>query len=182
MRLVVNGQYVGLYTSPEQRDVTFLKNRGSYREGASWLDEINGGIFRDDSVNTVDSPTHHHLTYSPFYVGAGSTAQPSNPTVAIGLETDIPQWVNMRGMLPLAAIERFITNGDGLFTKSASGQGKNSFCMDALLSTKIPRMYLSWDLDAGFSATNWNIFTGGGGGEPALPDADSRALLVQGTI
>lgn len=154
VRLVVNGTFVGVYSCPEQRDVSFLKNRGMYKEKASWLYEINGGIFLDPSVATVNSPTHDHLNYPPFRLDA---TQPSN------YEEDVQQWVDMRAMLTLASIESYISNTDGLFTKSASNQGKNSFCADWLPSTHAKRVYLPWDLDGGFSNTTWNIFSGGSG-------------------
>ena len=154
VRLVVNGGYVGLYSFPEQRDKAFFENRGRHKEHATWLYEINGGIFRDDKVNSTDSPTHAELNYYPF---RGTTNPPSN------FEQEVSEWVDMRAMLTLASIEAFVANTDGLFTKSASNQGKNSFCADFLPSVKEPRVYLPWDLDGGFSSTTWNIFSGGSG-------------------
>jgi len=154
VRLVVNGSFVGVYSCPEQRDATFLKNRGMYKEKASWLYEINGGIELDPTVAAAHSPTYQHLNYPPFRLEA---AQPAN------YEEDIQQWVDMRALLTLASIESFISNTDGLFTKSANNQGKNTFCMDWLPSQQAKRVYLPWDLDGGFSNTSWNIFTGGTG-------------------
>jgi hypothetical protein len=154
VRLVVNGNFVGVYSCPEQRDVTFLKNRGMYKEQASWLYEINGGIELDPTVATTHSPTYEHLDYPPFRLDA---AQPAN------YEEDIQQWVDMRALLTLASIESFISNTDGLFTKSANNQGKNTFCADWLPSPQAKRVYLPWDLDGGFSNTSWNIFSGGSG-------------------
>lgn len=154
VRLVVNGQYVGLYSFPEQRDKAFFENRGRYKQHATWLYEINGGIFRDDNVNPEHSPTHAELNYSPF---RGILAPPGN------FEQEVSDWVDMRAMLAMASVEAFIANTDGLFTKSASNQGKNSFCTDALPSLKEPRTYLPWDLDGGFSNTSWDIFAGGAG-------------------
>ena len=154
VRVVVNGSYVGLYSCPEQRDVSFLKNRGMYKQGASWLYEVNGSLTRDDSVNTTDSPTHTHLNYYPF---RGPNSPPGN------FEQDASEWVEMRSMLTMAAIEAFIANTDGLFTKSASNQGKNSFLVDWLPSLKAQRTYLPWDLDGGFANTSWDIFAGGSG-------------------
>ena len=154
VRLVVNGQYVGLYSFPEQRDKTFFENRGRFKEHATWLYEINGGILLDDNVNTTNSPTHAELNYYPF---RGPNAPPAN------FEQEVSDWVDMRAMLTLASIESFVANTDGLFTKSASNQGKNSFCADFLPSLKEPRVYLPWDLDGGFSSTTWDIFAGGSG-------------------
>ncbi len=154
VRLVVNGGFAGVYSCPEQRDVSFMKNRGIYKEKASWLYEINGGVDLDPTVATTNSPTWEHLSYQPFRLDA---PQPAN------YEEDIQQWVDMRALLTLASIESFISNTDGLFTKSANNQGKNSFCMDWLPSQQAKRVYLPWDLDGGFSNTTWNIFSGGSG-------------------
>ncbi len=154
VKLVVNGEFAGVYSCPEQRDATFMKNRGMYKEKASWLYEINGGIDLDPTVATVNSPTYEHLSYPPFRL---DSPQPAN------YEEDIQQWVDMRAMLTLASVESFISNTDGLFTKSANNQGKNTFCMDWLPSTQAKRVYLPWDLDGGFSNTSWNIFSGGSG-------------------
>jgi hypothetical protein len=157
VRLVVNGDYVGLYACPEQRDKAFLENRGMYREGASWLYEINGGIFRDGTVSTADSPTHTALNYYPF-------RGPDNPPEPVQFETEVSTWVDMPTMLTFAAIEAFIANNDGLFTKSAANQGKNSFCVDWLPSTQHRRYYMPWDLDGGFNNTGWDIYLGGSKG------------------
>jgi spore coat protein CotH len=154
VRLVVNGQYVGLYSFPEQRDKTFFENRGRFKEHATWLYEINGGISLDDNVNATNSPTHAELNYYPF---RGPNAPPAN------FEQEVSEWVDMRAMLTLASVEAFVANTDGLFTKSASNQGKNSFCADFLPSLKEPRVYLPWDLDGGFNSTTWDIFADGSG-------------------
>jgi hypothetical protein len=149
VRVIVNGSYVGLYSSPEQRDKQFLRNRGMYKPGASWIYEVNGGTTLDTTIATTNSPTYNHLCYTPF---RDSCSQPN-------LETDLPQWVDMRGMLAFGGIEAFVGNNDGLFTKP----GKNSFAVDMLPSTDQKRRYIPWDLDAGMTSTTWNIYTGGGG-------------------
>jgi len=165
VRLVVNGQYVGLYTSPEQRDVTLLKNRGRYRQGASWLYEINGGIFLDDSVATTDSPTHAQLNYYPF---RGPNNPPSN------FESEVQRWVDMRAMLTMAALEGFSVNSDGLIYKSASNQGKNSFCMDFLPSTQNRRKYICRGISTrGFPAPP-STFSAAAAGRPTS-DATRRS-------
>jgi hypothetical protein len=156
VRVVVNGNYVGLYSSPEQRDKQFLRNRGLYQPGAVWLYEINAGTFLDTTVATTNSPTYDFLCFSPFRTAC---SQPAIPTVALALETNLQAWVDMPGMLTLAAIESFVANNDGLFTKN----GKNSFAVDYLPSLQRKRQYYPWDLDAGFTDTTLNIYTGGPG-------------------
>lgn len=156
VRVVVNGEYVGLYSSPEQRNKQFLRNRGMYKPGACWLYEINGGIELDTTIAETDSPTYNALCFSPFRT---ECSQPANPTVAIALETNLQAWVDMPAMLTLAAIESFVQNNDGLFTKN----GKNTFAADFLPSMQRKRQYYPWDLDAGFNNTSWDIYTGGSG-------------------
>ncbi|MBA4148656.1 MAG: lamin tail domain-containing protein [Verrucomicrobia bacterium] len=159
VRVVVNGSYVGLYASPEQRDKRFMEHRGMYKPGASWLYEINGGVFLDETVATTNSPTHNHLCYEPFRTGKGNSA-PCTPQP--NLESDLPQWIDMKGMLTLAAIESFMGNGDGLFTKN----GKNSFAVDMFPSNDRKRQYYPWDLDAGFNNISFGIYDGGSSTRP----------------
>jgi hypothetical protein len=97
-RVVVNGEYIGLYASPEQRDKQFLRNRGLYKPGSVWLYEVNGGTHLDETIATSDSPTYLHLCYTPF---RSACEQPED------LEADLEQWIDMRGMLTMAAIEAF---------------------------------------------------------------------------
>jgi spore coat protein CotH len=151
VRVVVNGEYVGLYASPEQRDKQFLRNRGMYNPGSVWFYEINGGTALDTTIASTHSPTFNHLCYLPFK-DRQNCPQPD-------LETDLPKWVDMNGMLTLAAIETFIANSDGLFTKN----GKNTFAADFLPPNNRKRLYFAWDLDAGFNNTSFNIYNGGPG-------------------
>jgi hypothetical protein len=156
IRLVVNGEYVGLYVNAEQRNKQFLRNRGMYKPGSTWLYEIDGGTRLEETIATTHSPTYDHLCYLPF---RNNCPQPDSPTVAIGLETDLPRWIDMDSMLALGAIESFTDNSDGLFTKD----GKNSFAADFLPSQQLKRIYFPWDLDAGFGNTILDIYTGGPG-------------------
>lgn len=159
VRVFVNSNYVGLYSSPEQRDKQFLRNRGMYKPGASWLYEVNAGTFLDTTVNTTNSPTYNHLCFPPFRTAC---AQPNTPNVATAMEQELQDWVDMRGMLTLAAVEAFMANRDGMFTKD----GKNSFAVDLLPSTQQKRRYFPWDLDAVLSSTTWDIYTGGSSTRP----------------
>jgi len=156
VRVVVNNDYLGLYSFPEQRDKQFLRNRGMYKPGAAWLYEYNAGIFLDETVATTNSPTYDELCFSPFN---NLCTQPSDPTLALGMEAKLQEMIDMRAMLTLAAIESFIAYGDGLFTKG----NKNVFATDFLPGMNQKRKYYAWDLDSGFSSTSWDIYSGGPG-------------------
>jgi hypothetical protein len=159
VRVFVNGNYIGLYSSPEQRDKQFLRNRGMFKPGASWIYEVNAGTHLDTTVNTTNSPTYDFLCFSPF---RPACSQPNNPSVATAMERDLQDWVDMRGMLTMAAVEAFMANRDGLFTKD----GKNSFAVDMLPSLQQKRRYFPWDLDAVLTSTTWDIYTGGSSTRP----------------
>jgi hypothetical protein len=58
VRVVVNGQYVGLFASPEQRDKQFLRNRRLYKPGSVWLYEVNATTTLDQTVATINSKTY----------------------------------------------------------------------------------------------------------------------------
>jgi hypothetical protein len=163
VRVVVNGDYVGLYSSPEQRDKQFMRNRGMYKPGSSWLYEFNTltnggghGPILDTSVATNNSPTHDTLCFQPF---RDDCPQPSIPNVQDAMEAILMQEIDMQGMLTFAAIESFIAYGDGLFTKG----NKNSYSTEFLPGMQAKRQYYPWDLDSGFSNTSWDIYAGGPG-------------------
>lgn len=153
VRVVVNGEYQGVYVNAEQRDKQFLENRGLYKEGATWLYKVDGNATIEGGILASNSPTFSHLCYTPFTAGPGSgggtCAQPN-------LESDLPQWIDMQGLLALAAINAFCGNGDSLVTHD----NKNSYAADFLPPTQLKRMYFPWDLDTGISSTTFNIYTG----------------------
>ena len=156
VRVVVNGEYAGLYASPEQRDKQFLTNRGFYKPESVWLYEVNAGTILDTTVATTHSPTYQNLNFSPFR---------TNPNPPANLEAALEPWVDMRAMLTMAAIEAFAGNSDGLFTKG----GKNSFAVDFLPSAQYRRKYLPWDLDNGMTSLTHDIYNGGPGPQQNRP-------------
>ncbi len=156
VRVIVNETYQGLYSLPEQRDKQFLRNRGMYKPCAVWLYEYNTLPILDTTVATNNSPTFDALCFPPFN---DLCPQPSNPDVALGMESTLEEWVDMRALLTLAAIESFIAYGDGLFTKG----NKNVFATDFHPAMQQKRKYFAWDLDSGFSDTDWDIYSGGPG-------------------
>jgi hypothetical protein len=153
VRVIVNGEFQGVYVNAEQRDKQFLENRGLYKEGATWLYKVDGTVTIEAGILASNSPTYSHLCYTPFIAGpgggGGECPQPN-------LEADLPQWVDMQGMLSLAAINAFCGNGDSLVTHD----NKNSYAADFLPANPLKRLYFPWDLDTGLSSTTFNIYTG----------------------
>lgn len=155
VRLVVNSNYAGVYTSAEERGKQFLDNRGMYINNATWLYKYDPTPTLEAGVTSASSPTIQHLCYAPF----------ANTCVKPDIEADLPRWIDMQAMLTLASIEAFTGNGDGLFTHN----GKNCFALDFGPSNLLPRLYFPWDLDSGQSgSTTFNIYSGGpsGGNSP----------------
>jgi hypothetical protein len=147
VRLVVDGQLIGAYTSVEERDKQMLENRGMWKENATWLykNDPNPEI----EAGTGNSPAFQHFCYPPF---ANGCAAPAN------FEADLTSWIDMQGMLTLGAIEAFTDNGDGLF----SHDGKNHFFADFAPAPYLRRWYFPWDLDTGISQVNGPILGAGG--------------------
>jgi len=152
VRVVVNGEYQGVYANVEQRDRQFLRNRGMEKEAATWLYKVDGGTSLE--VGLGDSPTHEYLCYSPFSEGPGGGGNPDCPQP--DLEADIPAWVDLRGLLGVAAITAFSANGDAL----ATHDNKNSYAADFLPPDRLRRLYFPWDLDTGFSTAAFDIYEG----------------------
>lgn len=148
VRLVVNGSYVGLFTSVEERNKQAIQNRGMWRNQATWLYKVDGSTSIEAGTVPPESPTFDHLCFTPFISGPGGgggdgCAQPD-------LDVDLPQWIEMDGFLTLAAIGAYTSNSDALFTHA----GKNTFAVDFLPADQRKRIYLPWDLDTGFSFGN----------------------------
>lgn len=138
VRLVVDGQLIGVYTSVEERDDQMLKNRGMWKEGVTWLYKYDPTPALEEGAG--DSLTLDHLCYSPF-ARRNTCSPPAN------LEADLQEWIDMQSMLTLGAVEAFTGNGDGLF----SHDGKNNFAADFIPPTELKRVYFPWDLDTGIS-------------------------------
>jgi hypothetical protein len=148
VRLFINGVDTGVYLSDEMRDKRFLENRDLYVEGQTWLYEVE-----DVSGNEIlheggpqPSPTVEALCYSPF------DASPSCPMPDLSVE--LPEHVDVQGLLALMAGDAFTVNGDAVFTNA-----KNFYFADFLTGPK--RMYLAWDLDGakfGGASANSSIY------------------------
>jgi len=149
----VNATELGVYTSVEQRDTQFLRNRGIRVKGQTWLyevDDISGWALEDGDPH---SPTFAALCYAPFGTpvkkkGAPSCSTPSDAVLA----TTLDGLIEMDAMLAQGAVDAFTANPDALFT-----HGKN-FSFADFTHSGLKRRYYPWDLDAVFRATNISIY------------------------
>ncbi len=157
VRLIVDGQVIGLYTSVEERDKQMLENRGMWKENATWL-------YKNDpnpelEAGQGNSPAFQHFCFSPFKDRNGCPL-PADP------ETDLNTWIDMQGLLTLGAVEAFTGNHDGLFTHD----GKNHFFADFAPAPRLQRLYFPWDLDTGISDVN----------KPILGSAGAYSTVILG--
>jgi spore coat protein CotH len=134
----VNGQRLGVYTSVEQPDKSFLRNRDLWAPDQTWLYK-QGDIGPPElQAGSGDSPTYLALNYKPFQ---DTIAPPA------GYQTQLQNLIDMPQMLTVGAANVFTGNMDELLTK-----GKNFFFADfgpGVAGAK--RLYFPWDLDSVFS-------------------------------
>jgi hypothetical protein len=151
VRLVINGIDTGVYVNAEQRDKRFLENRGLWVEDETWLYEVEDKQGFELDEGEGDSPTFLALCYSPF-ASPASCPTPDRATLA----SVVPTYVNMRGLLSLAAVDQFSANPDGIFTHD-----KNFYFADYLNGL---RLHFPWDLDSalGGGAVNHDVYGGNG--------------------
>jgi hypothetical protein len=155
VRVVMNGEYVGVYANVEQRDKQFLRNRGLFfGDSRTWLyeiDEHSAGWFELE-VGEPHSPLWNELSYSPFRVGTRKVPVAPTPSDAV-LATELPAKIDMQSMLTLAAVDAFSSNNDATFT-----HGKNFRFVDFDPALGLKRMYFPWDLDAAVTDRTANIY------------------------
>jgi hypothetical protein len=163
VRLLINGDYIGLFISVEERDSQFLRNRGLPRgttsEGIrrSWLyeiDELGAGSFELEDGDLPHGPTWNTLCYSPFQTGTKQIPPCPTPNDAM-LQTQLSELIDMPIMLTQGAVDAFSSNRDALFT-----HGKNFRFIDfnPAVEPGRKRLYLIWDLDAAITDVNANIY------------------------
>lgn len=155
--VTVNGEPLGVYTSVEQRNKQFLKNRGLWTSGASWLYEqddiglpvVDQGPAASTDGTVPDSPTFDALCYVPFRsAGTATCPAPSDADLLVQLSS----LVDVDAMLTEGAVDAFLANDDALFPK-----GKNFHFVDRAGDTL--RRYYPWDLDSVFRAPTANIYS-----------------------
>ena len=162
VQLRVNGQLIGVFVNAEQRDKQMLRNRGLWVDDETW-------IFDQDDISVPEieegddfSPTYNTLCYIPFRIpnkkGSGVCATPSDAQLA----TQLPNLINMAGMLTQGAVDAYTDNPDALFT-----HGKNFQFVDFIdpnnTGKDIRRLYFPWDLDAVFRSTTGPIYAANNG-------------------
>ena len=152
VRVNVNGEYIGVYTSVEQRDKRLLENRGLWLKDSTWLYEV-------DAVNAIaleegdpHSQVFTDLCYSPFFTASGTIVKgckrPNDTTLKVQLDSSI----EMNAMLTQAAVDAFVDNNDALFTHG------NNFSFADFNHDGLKRHYYPWDLDAVFRKTYASIY------------------------
>jgi hypothetical protein len=162
VRLVVNGELIGLYINVEERDSQFLRNRGLPRGTASgvrrsWLyeiDDLGAGSWELEDGDLPHGPTWNELCYAPFTIGTKQNPACATPDDAF-LATRLPELIDMPIMLTQGAVDAFSSNRDALFT-----HGKNFRHIDfnTTLFPERKRLYLMWDLDGAITDVGANIY------------------------
>jgi hypothetical protein len=157
--VTINGQSQGIYLNVEQVDKQFLRNRGLWKSGQTWLykqDDI--GLPEFEEGPTEVSPTMAVLGFEPFapVSGKGKKNQANDPPA--GWQAIVEDNINMDAMLTLGAVNAFTGNPDELFNK-----GKNFFWADfadgyAPANSNGERMYFPWDLDSAIHSTTASIY------------------------
>jgi hypothetical protein len=152
VRVNVNGEYIGLYTSVEQRDKRLLENRELWLKNYTWLYEIDDRTSWVLEEGDPHSPTFTALCYPPFFPTtskkAGGCPVPDETT----LESQRDSLIEMNAMLTQAAVDAFTDNDDALFS-----HGKN-FSFADFTHGELKRRYYPWDLDAVFRQRDASIY------------------------
>jgi CotH kinase protein len=158
VQLRVNGQLIGVYVNVEQRDKQMLRNRGLWVDDETWVyeqDDVGAPVLEEGEGT---SPTFSALCYSPFNLtggkrGGGACPTPNDATLALQL----PQLINMNGMLTIGAVDAYLDNHDSLI-----GKGKNfsfaDFSDPAATGKDTRRLYFPWDLDTVFRTATGGIY------------------------
>ena len=139
--VTINGTNTGVYVNQEQPDKQWFRNRNLYVADHSWLykksdvgpetREVPGPL---DPPS--DSPAHLALCYAPFK-SPGECPTPDAAT----LPAELSNYINVRGMMTLGAVNAFVANPDEMFNHQ-----KNFWYADVDFGPT--RMYLPWDLDS----------------------------------
>ena len=175
VQLRVNGQLIGVYVNAEQRDKQMLRNRGLWTAGETWLYDQSDIGPPEREEGDGNSPTYDALCYVPFRASKGGDATCRTPK-DVELATQLPQLVNMSGMLTQGAVDAYIDNPDALLS-----HGKNFHFADFTdpLGTgkDTRRLYFPWDLDAVFRSTPAASIYGGKSGRKITTSPYQEVIL-----
>jgi CotH kinase protein len=152
VRVNVNGEYIGVYTSVEQRDKRLLENRGLWLKDSTWLYEVEEANVYILEEGDPHSPVFTQLCYSPFFASSGKKAQGCQRPDDTTLEFQLDSSIEMDAMLTQAAVDAFVDNDDALFS-----HGKN-FSLADFNHDGLKRRYYPWDLDAVFRRKDASIY------------------------
>ena len=171
VKLIINGQYMGVYVNVEQPDKSYLKNRDLWEGGDNtWLYKMSDidspkakEAPEDDFGNVIDSSASASLCYKPFK-DKGRCSTPGD------FKAQLNAQINMEGMLTYGAVSAFHYSPDDTFSK-----GKNFYYTD---SVGFKREYMQWDLDSAFGSmdANANMYSQGKGKH----DAYEKSLVEAG--
>lgn len=177
VRVFVNGELIGVYSSVEERDKQFLRNHSDttgnryFVSGQPiWLyeiDDIGGGTFVLEEGDP-HSPTWVALCYSPFQGTRTATCATPRPSAA--LVADLNAKIEMQAMLTEGAVDAFTGNNDALLS-----HGKNYSFVD--FSDGRKRRYYPWDLDAVFARVEGSIY-GKDSGRNKITQSPFQSVLL----
>ena len=145
--LIINGVDTGVYVNVEQRDKQFLRNRGLYIQGQTWLYKVSDINQSTLKVGNGSSPTYDILCYSPFQRENRDCPTPDAATLA----AELPGLIDMRAMMSMAAVNVFTGNPDAMFT-----HGKNFYFADFAAGRR--RMHFPWDQDSVLTNIEGDIY------------------------
>jgi spore coat protein CotH len=162
VRMVVNGQYIGVYLNAEQRDKQMLKNRGVWVGDKTWLYDQHDMSTIELEEGIGHSSTFLALCYSPFSNLSRKNGGCATPGDAV-LTQQLNSLINMQGMLAECAVDALSGNDDSLCR-----HGHNFQFADWAPDVGRKRMYFPWDLDQVFGKASANIYANGGGRKPSM--------------
>ena len=165
VKLYVNGEYRGVYVNNEQYDKPFMINRGLYVWHETWMYKYSSeGQFTLKVGDELDSaspavqalcyvPFAYQKTNDPLYPPGGICPTPTGSS----LVNSINEWMDVRSLLALGAVNAIICHDDSLFTHF-----NNTVFID--FDTNNPaetrkRMWFPWDMDSTITRTDYNIYT-----------------------
>ena len=159
-----------IYLNVEQPDKQFLKNRGLWFSGETWLykQDLHGAPPEvkeagcDPEVD--DSPAVIELNCAPFIPGTGHT-QDNTGTPVCNL-ADVDRIVDMPVLLAQSAADALAGNPDGILTHvknfyavDYSAVGECEALPDGTGSLeRQKRLHFSWDLDEAIANKNQNVY------------------------